>query len=85
MAPIRYFLIIYDRHRGQLLDEPREFQDETIASEAYASAEKEYNGDRNIEVVLVGADSIETVRQTHSNYFDGQPGDFSQALERSPV
>ncbi|MDQ3671487.1 MAG: hypothetical protein M3364_03485 [Actinomycetota bacterium] len=70
MAPIRYFLIIYDRREGELVeDPPREFGDQDVAFDAYGEAERLYGGDRNVEVVLVGADSLETVRQTHSNYF----------------
>jgi hypothetical protein len=70
MAPIRYFLIVYDRRHGQLVeDPPREFDDQDVALDAYADTERQYGGDRNVEVVVVGADSLETVRQTHSNYF----------------
>jgi len=70
MAPMRYFLIVYDRRRGELLiDPPQEFDDELVAAEAYAAEEEKYWTDRNVEVVLIGADSLETVRQTHSNYF----------------
>lgn len=78
VTPTRYFLIVYDRHRGQLLEEPpREFDDQEVALSAYDKAEQAYRTDRNIEIVLVGADSLETVRQTHSNYFGG---DFSELL-----
>ncbi len=31
--------------------------------------EQEHLGDRHLEIVLVGADSIETIMQTHGNYF----------------
>ena len=72
MPELRYFLIVYDRARGDLIvDAPRDFDDEEIALEAYAGAESEHRNDRNVEVVLVGADSLDTVRQTHSNYFGG--------------
>lgn len=70
MAPLRYFLIVYDRRRGRLLvDPPQEFDDELVAADAYAEEEAKYWNDRNVEVVLIGADSLETVKQTHSNYF----------------
>lgn len=70
MAPIRFFLIVYDRRAGQLVeDPPREFDDQDVALDAYAAAERQHGDDRNVEVVMVGADSLETVRQTHSNYF----------------
>ena len=38
---------------------------------AYAATEEEYRDRRAIEIVLIGSDSIETVRMTHANYFDG--------------
>lgn len=70
MAPIRYFLIVYDRRQGELVDDPpREFDNQDVALDAYAATERQYQDDRNVEVVVVGADSLETVRQTHSNYF----------------
>ena len=28
-------------------------------------------GDPRMEIVLIGSDSLETVRLTHANYFDG--------------
>lgn len=72
MSPIRYFLIVYDRTLGHLVeDPPREFDDQEVALSAYDEAEQAHRSDRNIEVVLVGADSLDTVRQTHSNYFGG--------------
>lgn len=72
MPPIRYYLIVYDRRLGQLAeDPPREFTDQEVALSAYDESEQAFRADRNIEVVLVGADSLDTVRQTHSNYFGG--------------
>lgn len=41
------------------------------ALEAYAAKEVEHRDDRSVEIVLIGSDSIETVRLTHANYFDG--------------
>ncbi|MCS7007279.1 MAG: hypothetical protein RMM28_10420 [Thermoleophilia bacterium] len=73
MPPIRYFLIVYDRRRGALLeDPPREFTDEDAAMAAYGNTERAHQDDRNVEVVLVGADSLDTVRRTHSNYFGSE-------------
>jgi hypothetical protein len=36
----------------------------------YSAKEEEYRDRKDIEIVLVGSDSIETVRMTHANYFD---------------
>ena len=76
MPPMRYFLIVYDRRRGELFGLPQEFEDDVLAREAYANTEREYRHDSNIEVVLIGADSLETVKQTHSNYFRSALSDY---------
>jgi hypothetical protein len=36
--------------------------------------EREHRGDDKLEIVLIGSDSIETVRRTHSNYFGNGTG-----------
>ncbi len=43
--------------------------DETAATDAYSRLERETGDQGDVEVVLVGADSLETVRKTHSHYF----------------
>jgi hypothetical protein len=40
---------------------------------AYEAMEDRYKDDRHMEIVLVGADSIETIKITHGNYFDAVP------------
>ncbi len=64
-----HFLLIYDRRRGSLAEDPREFSDAAAAAHAYERAEWEHRGNRDLEIVLIGADSLDTVRQTHRNYF----------------
>ncbi len=68
MSDVRYFLLVYDRARSKLV-EVREFDDDGKASEEYARLEAEHRADANVEIVLIGSDSLETVKQTHSNYF----------------
>lgn len=42
------------------------------AMAAYAQLERDHDQkDTAIEIVLIGSDSLETVRLTHANYFDG--------------
>jgi hypothetical protein len=65
-----HFLIVYD-HAEQQLRELHEFTDAEKAAAAYADLERRHRDERNLEIVLVGADSIDTIRQTHGNYFDG--------------
>lgn len=66
--PVRHFLLVYDRRAGRLVEQ-REFADASEAAEAYASLEVVHRGVPNMEVVLLGADSLETLKQTHGHYF----------------
>lgn len=68
---IQHFLLIFDHHQGRLLDVVEFGDDSDAAVTAYAEAERRYQDERAVEVVLVGSDSLETVKVTHANYFDG--------------
>lgn len=65
----RYFLIVYDVHNESIVD-LQIFEDPDEASTAYSSLEATHRGAANIEVVLIGADSENTIRRTHSRYFE---------------
>ena len=64
-----YFLLVYSFDQRRLIDQ-EEFTDSNAATAAYGAAEARHRGklDR-FEIVLVGADSIETVMKTHGHYF----------------
>ncbi len=64
-----YFLLVYSLEQTRLVHRS-EFKDQTEAIRAYDAAEHEYGvtTDR-FEVVLVGADCVEQVKQTHGHYF----------------
>ncbi len=64
-----HFLIAYNRALGVVVSR-EQFTDAHEASKAYKDLELVHNGDPNMEIVLIGSDSIETVQRTHSNYFD---------------
>lgn len=70
-----HFLLVYDHDRQRLID-MREFRDGSRAAEAYAHLEAEHRGERNLEIVLVGADSEDTIRLTHGHYFEGAEDSF---------
>ena len=70
MAVIMHFLLVFDHEKGQLVSEQNFGQDSAKALAAYAECEREYRDNDLIEIVLIGSDSIETVRLTHANYFD---------------
>ncbi len=71
---LQHFLLIYNL-REQHLDHVEEFGTDTqAATRAYANVEREYRGRQDhsdFEIVLIGADSIDTVHVTHSRYFEG--------------
>ena len=68
--PLIHFLLVYD-HAKQELVHSAQYLNAAEAAEAYGKLEQEHKGDRNLEIVLVGADSIETIKMTHGNYFNG--------------
>jgi hypothetical protein len=71
-VPIIHFLIVYNRREEELVQFEPFGTDVIRATEAYADVEKTYRdrADRDdFEIVLVGADSEETLEVTHSRYF----------------
>ncbi|HEY1774638.1 MAG TPA: hypothetical protein VGG41_00635 [Solirubrobacteraceae bacterium] len=68
-----HFLLLYDLEAQKLISH-EEFRDGDEAAQAYARLEAEYRGRSDVEIVLVGADSIDTIRLTHGQYFEeGEP------------
>ena len=69
IPPILHFLIVFD-HRTQESIELHEFDEDIDAAlAAYAEKEERFCGDRSVEVVLLGSDSLESVKETHSLCF----------------
>lgn len=67
---IKQFLLVYDVPNHSL--EIVEFgTNETAALDAYEAAEASHRDDDNFDIVLIGSDSIETIRTTHASYFGG--------------
>jgi hypothetical protein len=69
---IQHFLLVFDHRVGHLIH-IEAFGDDVHAVAAYASTEATYAHCKDVEVVLIGSDSIETVRRTHGNYFEPTP------------
>lgn len=81
VGPENYFILIYNIPSRELEIHPFE-DDYTGAADAYTEFEEEHRGDKSTEVVLVGADSIDTIRKTHSHYFADRADElFRQFLE----
>lgn len=66
---IQHYLVVYTIAEGVARVE--EFgQDYPAALEAYAAAEARFREDDDTEVVLLGSDSLGTLKRTHSSYFE---------------
>ena len=63
-----HVLLVYDLVAGRLVSQ-EEFSDGTKALARYVEMERNHLRDPKVEIVLVGADSLDTIRQTHASYF----------------
>ena len=80
MSPeeIKHFLVSYDPATGRT--EVASFgTDYDAAQAAYAEAEQA-NADEKLDIVLLSADSLETIKQTHSSYFEGSGRQIEELL-----
>lgn len=77
-----HVLLVYSLEQQKLLSQD-EFalseQDEAFA--AYVEAEAEHRDSGDVEIVLVAADSIDTIRRTHGSYFREDVRSVNLALE----
>ncbi len=67
-AGVSYFLLVYNRRQGCLLDE-RVFTDRHEALTSRFAAERQYPPATDVEVVVVAASSREALAKTHGRYF----------------
>jgi hypothetical protein len=63
-----YFLIVYDRPSGKQLD-LKEFSSREEATHERFEREIAELGHSGVEVVVLGASSLEKLKKTHSRYF----------------
>lgn len=77
-----YFLLVYSFDESRLVEQ-EEFTDSDRAVARYDATEKAYRETRDrYEIVLIAADSIETVMSTHGHYFEQSTQSmFSEYLE----
>jgi hypothetical protein len=65
---IKYFLVTYfTQERRYEVDEFGTDHDKAMT--AYIEIEERYRGREDLDIVLLGADSLDTVKRTHSSYF----------------
>lgn len=67
----QHFLLVYDAAKGQLR-EVRAFSRADRAVAAYRAAEQTFAAADGMQVVLIAADSLDTVKRTHSNFWRGE-------------
>ena len=68
--PLSQFLIVYRRSTRDLIECRDLGTDPPSALKTRFEREKKEKDNADIEVVLLGAPSIEALRQTHSRYFE---------------
>jgi hypothetical protein len=83
MSPeeIKHFLVIYDPRGGKTKVRPFGTNYEA-ARVAYAQAEQENGLSEERDIVLLSADSLKTIKQTHSSYFSDGSAPLKELLER---
>ncbi|MDR2975303.1 MAG: hypothetical protein LBV00_11445 [Propionibacteriaceae bacterium] len=69
-TPIQHFLLVYDHKRGYLIETIEFGTDADAAVREYSALESKYRDDPAMDIVLVGSDSLDTIKVTHRNYFD---------------
>jgi vacuolar-type H+-ATPase subunit F/Vma7 len=79
--PLLHFLLIYDHEQQRLIEAKELGTGVADAARTYAEYERQFKDQRGIEIVLVGADSLDTIRKTHAHYFaESATEPFSELL-----
>lgn len=72
MAQMQNFILVYN-HASQELEQTLDFKSDVVAAtREYARLEAQYRESARMDIVLVGSDSLETVKITHATYFPGE-------------
>jgi hypothetical protein len=65
---MRHFLVVYNRREGRIVHK-HSYRSARSALQARFAAEREFSGQQDIEVVVLGGESWRAVQRTHSRYF----------------
>ncbi|HEV2755681.1 MAG TPA: hypothetical protein VG318_07875 [Actinomycetota bacterium] len=78
---MKQFVIVFDRPRGEIL-EMVEFPEaeRDVALKELFDREERFRDEADVEVVMLGSDSIETLKATHGRYFKGELQRRTRAL-----
>jgi hypothetical protein len=74
LLAVKYFLLVFNRASGELIDEIREFDEAqaSVALRARFSRELQERDNPDVEVVVLGAADRDNLETTHSRYFGGR-------------
>jgi hypothetical protein len=81
---VQHYLLIYDRRAGKIVRHER-FKASDAALAARFEAEREFREEPDLEIVVLGADSWEALRRTHSRYFERVQELARSALKREAL
>ena len=81
MSDLIHFLLVFNRTTGELVSIDK-FGEQDLATTALSLLERSHEGEDQIEVVQLSADSIETLKKTHGHYFSGMESipDYTKLL-----
>jgi hypothetical protein len=66
---VTYYLLVFNRRRGELVREIQEFADQRVAMTERLRLEIENKQNPDLEIVVLGAESRAAMENTHSRYF----------------
>lgn len=67
---MKYFLLVYRRSAGRLEEPPRDLgSDQEAALKIRFERERRERRDPDVEVVVLGAPSLDALKRTHARYF----------------
>jgi hypothetical protein len=79
---LHHYLIVFNAATG-VEPEVREFRRPAPALKAYRDAEDLYRDRSEVQVVLLAADSLATIKKTHSNYWRAGVDELRDALKQT--
>ena len=71
MSDLILFLLVFNRASGELVS-IKQYDNQDLATSELSLEERKNAENENIEVVLIGSDSIATLKRTHGHYFSGR-------------
>ena len=79
---MHHYLVIYNRREGQII-RYKGYGGAKPALKARFEAEREFSGQPDIEIVVLGGENWDSLSRTHSRYFKGVQELAAAALARA--